>query len=79
MEKFLPKLVNADLHLPEEMDYEFDMMWDALEWDIHWREITSTPIDLDVKDIKALLTRGHDLSLIKVDLPAVKHWEIDAI
>jgi hypothetical protein len=31
-----------------------------------------------VADVKFNFTRGYDLSLIKVDFPAIKKWEIDA-
>jgi hypothetical protein len=78
MEQFLPKYVNTDLKLPTEYHYEFGMFLDILTWKVDWSDISYKQVNLDVKDIKFNLTRGYDLSLIKVDFPAIKNWEIDA-
>ena len=78
MEMFLPKYVNNDLDLPTEYHYEFGMFLDILTWKVHWTNITYKKVDLDIADVYINLTRGYDLSLIKVDFPAIKSWEIDA-
>jgi hypothetical protein len=78
MEQFLPKYVNTDIKLPEEYHYEFGMFLDILTWKVDWTDITYTEVTLDVADVKFNLTRGYDVSLIKVDFPAIKKWEIDA-
>lgn len=78
MEKFLPKYVNTDLDLPTEYHYEFGMFLNILSWKVNWSDITYSSVDLDVADIKLILARNYDISLIKFDFPAIKHWEIDA-
>ena len=78
MEQFLPKYVNHDLDLPTEYHYEFGMFLDILTWKVDWTNITYTQATLDISDVKFNLTRAYDLSLIKIDFPAIKKWEIDA-
>jgi hypothetical protein len=79
MSEFLPEYINADLKLPDEYHYEFGLFFEILSYTVDWTNITYSDIDLDVDDIQLELTRGYDLSLIKFDFPAVKHWEIDAM
>jgi hypothetical protein len=55
------------------------MFLDILTWKVTWTNITYEQATLDISDIKLQLTRGYDISLIKVDFPAIKHWEIDAM
>ena len=70
--------MNNDLQLPTEYHYEFGMFFDLLSWKVDWTDITYKDVQLDIKDVKFNLTRGFGLSLIKVDFPAIKQWEIDA-
>lgn len=78
MEQFLPKYVNTNLNMPTEYHYEFGMFLDILTWKVDWTDISYKEVNLDVADVKLNFTRGYDLSLIKVDFPAIKAWEIDA-
>jgi hypothetical protein len=54
------------------------MFLDFLNWKVDWTNITYQNAKLDIADVKINLTRGYDLSLIAVDFPAIKKWEIDA-
>jgi hypothetical protein len=54
------------------------MFLDILTWKVDWTDITYKEVTLDVADVKFNLTRGYDKSLIKVDFPAIKQWEVDA-
>jgi hypothetical protein len=79
LQKFLPKYVNEGLKMPDHYHFEFGLLHDLLTWKIDWTDITYTPVDLDIEDVKFELTRGYDISLIKFDFPAIKHWEVDAM
>ena len=78
MEKFLPGYVNNDLQLPDSFHYELFPKLGAWGWIIDWTDITYSVVDLDIRDVKIELSRGYDLGLVKIDFPAIKHWEIDA-
>lgn len=54
------------------------MLFDWLSYKVEWTNITYTTADLDIKDVKVILSKGAGLSLIKVDFPALKKWEITA-
>ena len=75
----MPQYLNSDYEFPTEYSYKFAMFWNLLYWNFEWTDIKYSPVDLDVKDVKIEFTRGYDLSLIKFDFPAIKHWEIDAL
>lgn len=78
MEEFLPHYINVDYKFPEEFHYQFNLFFNLLQYKIHWTNITYTEADLDISDVKIDLTRGEDHSLMKVEFPAIKHWEISA-
>ena len=78
MQKFLPHYFNTDLNLPKEYKYEFGMFFDFYSYKVEWTNITYTAADLDIKDVKVILSKGAGIPLIKVDFPALKKWEIDA-
>jgi hypothetical protein len=78
MELFLPHYLNFDLSLPTEYHYRLGLFIDALSLSIHWSDIQYGSAELDIEDIKFDFTRGYDIPLLKVDLPALKHWEIKA-
>lgn len=54
------------------------MFFDWLSYKVEWTDITYTSADLDIKDVKVILSKGAGIPLIKVDFPALKKWEIHA-
>lgn len=44
-----------------------------------WTQIEYKDIDLDVSQISLDLRRTGDDQLVSVKVPALKHWEIDAV
>lgn len=80
MQKFLPKyLYSNTIEMPETLHYEFGFFFNLLNWKIDWTDIVSKKPDLDIKDIKLNFTKKYDFSLVKLDFPAIKEWEIDAM
>jgi len=61
-----------------EYHYRFGILLDALSYSFHWSDIKYEAAELDIEDIKFDFTRGYDIPLLKVDFPALKHWEIKA-
>jgi hypothetical protein len=55
-----------------------DILWGLLTWHVEWTDIKYDNAIWDFLDIKLSLTRTHDTSLVKVDFPAIKSWEISA-
>jgi hypothetical protein len=65
--------------LPKEYEFDFGIPFlKMLYWHFKWTDITYSVPDLDIQDVKILLTRGYDIPLIKIDLPVLKSWEINA-
>lgn len=54
------------------------MFFDFLSYKVEWKNITYTAADLDIKDVKVVLSKGAGIPLIKVDFPALKKWKIEA-
>jgi hypothetical protein len=65
--------------MPEKLHYEFGFFFGLFNWKIDWTEITANEPELDIKDIKLNFTHKYDFALVKLDFPAIKHWEIDAM
>ena len=79
MERFLPDYLNVDMKLPHEYHYSFGLFFDLFVWQIDWTDIKYKDIDLDVSKISLDLKKTGDSQLISVKVPALKHWELDAL
>jgi len=78
MQRFFPHYFNADINFPREYEFDFGLYVDFLTWHFKWSNIQYTQAQLDIQDVKVLVTRGYDRGLLKVDLPLLENWEITA-
>ena len=64
--------------LPTSYHYDFHILFGLLHYKFDWTDITYSNADLDIADVDIKLQRNFDKSLLNVQFPAIKHWEIDA-
>lgn len=78
MEYFLPHYINVDAKLPDHYHYGFGMFFDLIRWEFDWTNIRYSQADLDISGVNIEMVETPDKHMVKVDFPAIKHWEIDA-
>lgn len=78
METFLPHYFNFDLQFPNHYHYDFGILFDLIEWQIDWTDITYTRAELNVGDTEINFEEYIDKHTLHVKFPAIKHWEINA-